>query len=605
MLCFDHSAVPYVSRACVVGPAEQQARPPSAASIMSSHLGHVRSIGSRNVDSFDNIQALVHRRKPEPVSSHSWCTGPCCKPMARNRSCAFSNVLFVPPRTFHVLSDDDSEPTSSWTTFLHNRFYGGPFTGEKSHSMWTPTRAPSSAAANVTRIITEPVFLAADLHSNPAHNQLDSVYPAMVALLRLRNAMPDSNSIRLPHPINDSISFLLLDSPTYTHFHRRTRERTWATTAMGPSIDLDQLRLACPRPGCLLRTAFVGAGHVGLTTDMHNVIGGAREFRSIFRFTQRLYHRFRVPLPTRVPLLSDGGGATAAPVKILVIKTKREVSNLREFVDRISSAAYRGAFAKMIRLESMTFAEQLSEMRSCAVQVSGVGSAQINNYLLPPGAVAVALGWRYPAAAGGTRLNITYFDSHLLHSLDHVRSLFYPSYSTWELALGSQVVRLDMQKAMRVVNQAIDVHLSIYPLPVPFEENANSLDAAFTAAVRATDGRLLRMRSNDVDFDNKDELGPIKGCKQSINGVIELLEQSNARACGWGKQAAMALSSVGLAASPAEMRRSSNPTRVNPWLKPHPSSAGADTTPRMAAKAAHIDSVARMRHQMMTRNAHG
>ena len=42
---------------------------------------------------------------------------------------------------------------------------------------------------------------------------------------------------------------------------------------------------------------------------------------------------------------------------------------------------------------------------------------QMNAFLLPPGAVVLALGWRCERAAG----RITYFDSQLLSALDHVR----------------------------------------------------------------------------------------------------------------------------------------------------------------------------------------
>ena len=57
-------------------------------------------------------------------------------------------------------------------------------------------------------------------------------------------------------------------------------------------------------------------------------------------------------------------------------------------------------------------------MNSAAVQASGVGSAQINHFLLPAGAVAVCLGWRDTRAKRG----IQYFDAHIIRSLDHVKA---------------------------------------------------------------------------------------------------------------------------------------------------------------------------------------
>ena len=62
---------------------------------------------------------------------------------------------------------------------------------------------------------------------------------------------------------------------------------------------------------------------------------------------------------------------------------------------------------------------QLAVLSDTAVHVCGVGTATFNSYLLPPGAVAINLGWRHPKARNG----IVYFDHHILGSLDHVSAL--------------------------------------------------------------------------------------------------------------------------------------------------------------------------------------
>ena len=50
--------------------------------------------------------------------------------------------------------------------------------------------------------------------------------------------------------------------------------------------------------------------------------------------------------------------------------------------------------------------------------------------------------------------HIEYFDSHILHSLDHVRALYYPSYAPSELVGG--VVTLDLNKALPKKDGKVD-----------------------------------------------------------------------------------------------------------------------------------------------------
>ena len=159
-------------------------------------------------------------------------------------------------------------------------------------------------------------------------------------------------------------------------------------------VDLDELASACPPPGCLIRSAWVGAGHVGLcAVDGSNNMAGSRAHRALFRFRHRIFHRWGVP---HTPLEkaasaigsssssssssssggvmsssngdgSGGGGGGGLPV-VLVVQTKRIVTNLQAFVSAINTAGI--AKARLIRWETMSFVDQLNVMRGAAVQVS-------------------------------------------------------------------------------------------------------------------------------------------------------------------------------------------------------------------------------------------
>ena len=137
----------------------------------------------------------------------------------------------------------------------------------------------------MTRVVTSPVYIGADTHSNVAHLMLDSVFPSIISLLRLAHAATAEPSaagaadgLSLPDAVTGAFTFLLYDSPRYTNWHRHKNERKWTEQLAGSGVvDLDELAAACPPPGCIVRTSWVGAGHVGLcAVDERNVMGGAR-----------------------------------------------------------------------------------------------------------------------------------------------------------------------------------------------------------------------------------------------------------------------------------------------------------------------------------------
>lgn len=351
-----------------------------------------------------------------PVHSRRLCVGPCCTtPLQRNRTCAFRDLLFVgSTRTFYFLSSKTVD-TASHATFLHNRFADGDTTGKGSHSYFSPAAKRPEEAAQVTKVIESPLYIGADVHSNIAHLMLDSVFPSIISLLRLQAAHASgtgtgsARNLTLPDAVTGAFTFLLYDSPRYTNFHRGKKERAWTSQlAGGGVVDLDELAAACPGAGCLVRSAWVGAGHVGLCpVDEYNMMGGARLHRSLWRFRHRIYHQWGVP-HTPLPPPAGANGAPALP-KVLVVQTKRVVTNLPQFIAAINQAGI--AEAQLIKWETMSFKDQLGAMRSAAVQVSGVGSAQINQFMLPRGAVALCLGWRDEQA----RSRIHYFD-HRTHA---------------------------------------------------------------------------------------------------------------------------------------------------------------------------------------------
>lgn len=209
------------------------------------------------------------------------------------------------------------------------------------------------------------------------------------------------------------------------------------------------------------------------------------------RYRHRIFHFFGVP-HTPLPLAEHPGGLPT----VLVVQTKRVVTNLAAFVSAINAAG--GARARLIEWEQLSFVEQLRTMRAAAVQISGVGTAMMNQFLMPKGTVAVCLGWREEKSRHG----IQYFDSHLLRSLDHARALYYPSFDRHELGRpGSSSVTLDMPKALGVVKQALEIYREGFEVPLPEDANANRFDHAFEKLVALTGGDALMARTDDYAWD--------------------------------------------------------------------------------------------------------
>ena len=148
---------------------------------------------------------------------------------------------------------------------------------------------------------------------------------------------------------------------------------------------------------------------------------------------------------------------------------------------------------QLVRWEKMSFVEKLTTFQNMDVQVTGVGSAQMNTFLLPAGAVSVCLGWRHQDA----RKKIYYFDSHRLNALDHVRVIYYPDYDPWELAPARPAnetgetganVRLNITKATAIVRSALELQAAGFEVPVREGLNANHYDRAYEEMARRSNG---------------------------------------------------------------------------------------------------------------------
>lgn len=103
--------------------------------------------------------------------------------------------------------------------------------------------------------------------------------------------------------------------------------------------------------------------------DELNVIGGERHHRSLNICRQRVLDRF-------FPQVQESLAATAADADVLVlmVETKRVISNFQELVDVLTA---RGIPSLIVKWETMTFEDQLAILQRSAVHVSGVGTGQV------------------------------------------------------------------------------------------------------------------------------------------------------------------------------------------------------------------------------------
>ena len=487
----------------------------------------------RSVESHALLEELAEKtttllsEPPTPglLKSASLCDGDCCAPLHRNRTCAYTNLWFVPPfprsATSHkvstqasitamstrapptaghgtstvspffnyLASTEDSVDSSALTVGLSFRFHPGRY---QERSLFTPRMQLPSAAAGVRRVIHTPIFIGADLHRNPGHNHFDYMYPAVLSLLRLRHV---AETLSRDRQSRDRQSRRAGGGERlHTHEGKRSAKRTSAAAASLlsalPRVDgvgggaagggdgapagggddfiylvyesseraqsiarrvasprgarllgggaplladvdavrfvekvggrvmfLSELELLCPRPhGCLVRTAFGGVGHTGLSmVDDTNVVGGARVHRSLWRFRSRVLARHRVLVwPTALPGaepgahavgasgggFGGGGGAINArsPLVLLVVNKRR--FNLHEIRSAVWNATptspglYPTPTVSVVRWEDVSFVAQLQMLQKASVHVSSVGTGSMNALYLPAGAVCVCLGWR-------------------------------------------------------------------------------------------------------------------------------------------------------------------------------------------------------------------
>ena len=540
----------YYQRATAkAAPSKQPAAPSKQPTILTGHAhgGHLYY--------HNNASHARHHN----ATSWTLCDGDISTPGQRNRTCFYGNLLFRDSR-FHFIGGGKF-PNAG--VHLHNRFGGGMTTGLSSRSYFSPLPSRPEITAAGAKVMSTPLFIGGDIHGNIGHNMLDCIFPAFATLSRLkavaklRNnrhalaAIPavtdllndDVTSIK-----GDSIMFLLYDPPQCCPgWHRGRPERRWLeSVAGGGVVDLPELSQQCGGNGCLFQAAWSGIGHTGLSlVDRDNVFGGAREYRALFAYRKRIYGRFGVPLsPGPPPSLLAAPDEKNKPLLVVIVQQKRMVTNLPQLANEVMALAKghtgvlagREVIAKVIRWEAYSFVEQLRLLNDVSVQVAGVGTAQMNSYLLPVGSVALCLGWRHDQA----RTRIEYFDSHVLNSLDHVRALYYPSYSSTEL-VGPSAVTLDLKKAGGLVISALELAVKGFNVPIPKGANMNNYDKAFAWINDKTNDRAMQARTGDDDF------ASAAGPRCVANGVATMLwGQLATKGCPWQPYVREAIEKFGL-----------------------------------------------------------
>lgn len=139
----------------------------------------------------------------------------------------------------------------------------------------------------------------------------------------------------------------------------------------------------------------------------------------------------------------------------------------------------------------------------------------------------------------------------ILTSLDHVRVVYYPSYTKSELGHSTSSVTLDVPKAVGVVKEALGIYQAGYDVPVPPELNSNRYDRAFLALVRESNHEALMQRTGDYNW--ADRSIPAN-CYTMGNGVEKLLWGRNGdregrgttSQCNWYKPVSKIIQEYGL-----------------------------------------------------------
>ena len=539
----------------------------------------------------------------EAASLRSWsfCTGPCCGPNQRNRSCVWGNLLFKPPDRFFYVTDDGARAEANVSrdagVYLHNRFADAGKVWGRSYSFFTPTAAGPEVAAGVDSVLEDPLFITSDLHGNIGHNMLDAVFPIFAAGVRLRASaralLSEDREVRaaakqgmalvqrgarggqplslkfaarlalqsVPQMEDGSAGslarLLIVDQPRYVtekawqkqymewwkpmaersfaHWHRGREERAWTGRIFGRMSDLAQLVEACPR-GCFIRSAIGGVGHTGLcVVDEENRMAGARAHRSLWHFRQRVFVMHAVMSPP----------AADARKHVVFVNSRRQsvktVGRLAEVMEAVKQLLPWTPSVELVSWEKLSFLQRLRTFEKLHVLVSGVGTAQMSAYLVPAGAVILCMGWRFDEA----RSRIYYFDSHILHGIDHARVLYYPNYGPEEIGVSDATkgfpIVLNVSKASAHVASALRLHSSGFPVPVAEDENGNFYDRAYAELGRRTGGVSHRVRTGD------DRLPPQhKASCATLNSVHEMLWGPAASACPWKAEVPGIIRDLGL-----------------------------------------------------------
>lgn len=199
-------------------------KPMSTSAHHSRTTGHWSAAKSVSVDPSALASLDVQERSHGLMRTRVHCVDQCCsQPLHRNRTCAFGNLLFRPPHHLFVVTDEPYDP-SQHATYLHNRYAPGGTIPPHLHSLLQMRSASRASAANVTKVIKSPLYIGADLHGNVGHLMLDSVFPLLPNLLRLRASLQAAGSAEA-HELHERVGappLLLSHWPAPAGLARRT-----------------------------------------------------------------------------------------------------------------------------------------------------------------------------------------------------------------------------------------------------------------------------------------------------------------------------------------------------------------------------------------------
>lgn len=422
------------------------------------------------------------------AASSYTCTG-----IRYNQTCTYFDLVAF-ESLFYFVSPEESASLSLPVTYLHNRMIDFP-SGRTVHSAFHPI--VTNRAPRIDGVWTTPVILSAGAHFNYGHNTLDVLFGAYVALKRMaeKGAVPD--------PDNSSFLFVEYDDLIPMQMKHLMSEpyRDVHDTFGNAIVTLDDLKRATSGRAILVRSLTVGYGRVGLcAVDELNKVPGREYLRAFQQKMMKVYHIT----------------PTSNPTEVAFVRSKRQSTKTVENLQHL--AKKHGAY--LIAWEMLSLRDKVNITSRLRVLVQMVGTAQRNTFLVPAWSSAILIG----RINMNARLYTSYYDSHLIGSLNDIHVYYYPSFSLDELLHGGRTVRLDERKFGILFSKAWK---TAYTRPVK-GDNSNKFDHAFTYMNKVTNGAVLNARSGIP--------GSIWPLSCFVNAVDEMLWGPTQHQCPWSRR---------------------------------------------------------------------